>query len=220
MATETRLELQGHTHLSLAGIIVSNYVSRNTMAHDQVSAFLEQIYDTILKLAGGKQIPPDVEAILSHDQLGHIPGLSEHDVAQAAERVAASRAGRAQASGQYKTEEEIKASITPDGIISFLDNRAYKTMRRHLQTHNLTGEQYRERFGLPADYPLVAPNYSARRAALAKAQGLGSGKTSPPQVRAQSQAPELSKSPSARRRGTAPAEAEAPRSPRDRRPRA
>jgi predicted transcriptional regulator len=69
---------------------------------------------------------------------------------------------------------DIKKSVTPDALISFLDGKPYKTLKRHIGKHGLTVEQYRARFGLPVDYPLVAPNYSAKRSALAKSLGLGS----------------------------------------------
>lgn len=67
----------------------------------------------------------------------------------------------------------IKNSIKPDGIISMIDGRKYKTLKRHLGTYGLTPEQYRERYNLPDDYPMVAPEYSGRRSELAKKMGLG-----------------------------------------------
>jgi predicted transcriptional regulator len=68
----------------------------------------------------------------------------------------------------------IKKSITPDFLISLFDGKKYKSLKRHLRTsHNMTPEQYREYFGLPRDYPMVAPNYAAARSALAKTMGLG-----------------------------------------------
>lgn len=60
-----------------------------------------------------------------------------------------------------------------DGLVSFLDGKTYKTLKRHLTSHGLEPRAYRERFGLPADYPMVAPNYAAQRSALAKQIGLG-----------------------------------------------
>ncbi|KFC73049.1 Transcriptional regulator, MucR family [Bosea sp. LC85] len=68
----------------------------------------------------------------------------------------------------------IKKSVTPDAIICLEDGKAFKSLRRHLGTaYNLTPEQYRTKWGLPSDYPMVAPNYSEARAALARASGLG-----------------------------------------------
>ncbi|MEG9524960.1 MAG: MucR family transcriptional regulator [Hyphomicrobiales bacterium] len=68
---------------------------------------------------------------------------------------------------------EIRKSVRPDAIVSFIDGRSYKTLKRHLSAHGLDPRSYRERYSLPADYPMVAPNYAATRSALAKAIGLG-----------------------------------------------
>ena len=70
---------------------------------------------------------------------------------------------------------QIRKSITADAIVSFLDGKPYKTLKRHLTTHGLQPHTYRQRFGLPDDYPMVAPNYAAQRSALAKQIGLGRG---------------------------------------------
>ena len=66
-----------------------------------------------------------------------------------------------------------KSLSNPDHIISMIDGKSYKTLRRHLSTHGLTPEQYRERYSLKADYPMVAANYSESRRAMAKKIGLG-----------------------------------------------
>ncbi|MEM1284813.1 MAG: MucR family transcriptional regulator [Cohaesibacteraceae bacterium] len=67
-----------------------------------------------------------------------------------------------------------KKSITPDYLICLEDGKRFKSLKRHLKTHyDLTPEQYREKWGLPADYPMVAPNYAAARSRLAKEMGLG-----------------------------------------------
>lgn len=71
------------------------------------------------------------------------------------------------------TAAQIKKSIRPDGLVSFIDGKTYQTLKRHLNGHSLHPHSYRERFGLPADYPMTAPEYSARRSALAKTIGLG-----------------------------------------------
>ncbi len=68
---------------------------------------------------------------------------------------------------------QIRKSITPDAIVSFEDGKRYKTLRRHLSVKGLTPDQYREKWGLPKDYPMVAPGYSEARSKLAKALGLG-----------------------------------------------
>jgi predicted transcriptional regulator len=68
----------------------------------------------------------------------------------------------------------VKKSITPDYIICLEDGKKFKSLKRHLRTqYNITPEQYREKWGLPADYPMVAPNYAKARSDLAKEMGLG-----------------------------------------------
>ena len=68
----------------------------------------------------------------------------------------------------------VKKSITPDFIICLEDGKKLKMLKRHLNTsYGMSPEQYRERWGLPADYPMVAPNYAKRRSTLAKKIGLG-----------------------------------------------
>jgi predicted transcriptional regulator len=67
----------------------------------------------------------------------------------------------------------IRRSISPDFLICLDDGKRFKSLRRHLSGLGMTPEQYREKWNLPADYPMVAPNYAARRSALAKQIGLG-----------------------------------------------
>ena len=68
----------------------------------------------------------------------------------------------------------VKKSITPEYIVCLEDGKKFKSLKRHLRTHyDLSPEEYRDKWGLPADYPMVAPNYAAARSALAKKMGLG-----------------------------------------------
>jgi predicted transcriptional regulator len=68
----------------------------------------------------------------------------------------------------------VRKSITPENIICLLDGKRFKSLKRHLRSkYDLSPEQYRAMFDLPADYPMVAPNYAAERSALAKKIGLG-----------------------------------------------
>jgi predicted transcriptional regulator len=68
----------------------------------------------------------------------------------------------------------VKKSITPEYIVCLEDGKKFKSLKRHLRAqYNLTPEQYREKWGLAADYPMVAPNYAAARSRLAKQMGLG-----------------------------------------------
>jgi predicted transcriptional regulator len=68
----------------------------------------------------------------------------------------------------------VRKSISPDYLICLEDGKKFKSLKRHLRTHyDLSPEEYREKWGLAADYPMVAPNYSATRSRLAKDNGLG-----------------------------------------------
>jgi predicted transcriptional regulator len=67
----------------------------------------------------------------------------------------------------------IRKSVTPDFLISLEDGKKYKTLKRHLGKLGLTAEEYRAKWGLSADYPMVAPNYAAKRSELARSSGLG-----------------------------------------------
>ena len=79
----------------------------------------------------------------------------------------------------------IRRSITPDYIICLDDGKKFKSLKRHLRTqYDLTPEQYRERWGLPSDYPMVAPNYAKARSELAKEMGLGQQRRKRPSGRA------------------------------------
>ena len=89
-----------------------------------------------------------------------LTGVSRPEVAPAEETRSLSRA-------------EIRKSITDNGLVSFEDGRTYKTLKRHLSSRGLTIAAYREKWGLPADYPSTAPAYSAQRSEMARTLGLG-----------------------------------------------
>ena len=73
-----------------------------------------------------------------------------------------------------KPAVSIKKSITPDHLVCLEDGKKFKSLKRHLRTqYNMTPEQYRDKWGLPPDYPMVAPNYAQARSQLAKQMGLG-----------------------------------------------
>ncbi len=81
--------------------------------------------------------------------------------------------GDAEPETQPATKAQIRNSITPEHLTSFLDGKQYKSLKRHLGTHGHTPESYRAKFGLPADYPMVCSSYAAQRSELAKSTGLG-----------------------------------------------
>jgi predicted transcriptional regulator len=83
--------------------------------------------------------------------------------------------GRAEAPLEpAKPAVSVKKSMTPDYLVCLEDGKRFKSLKRHLRTqYNMTPEQYRDKWGLPADYPMVAPNYAVARSQLAKKMGLG-----------------------------------------------
>jgi predicted transcriptional regulator len=73
-----------------------------------------------------------------------------------------------------KPAVSVKKSVAPDYLVCLEDGKRFKSLKRHLRTqYNMTPEQYREKWGLPPDYPMVAPNYAVARSQLAKKMGLG-----------------------------------------------
>ncbi len=87
---------------------------------------------------------------------------------------ALSEVSTGQAEGRPTPAVSVRRSVTPEYIVCLEDGKKLKMLKRHLKTaYNMTPESYRERWGLPADYPMVAPNYARQRSALAKKIGLG-----------------------------------------------
>jgi len=77
-----------------------------------------------------------------------------------------------------KPAVSVKKSLTAEYIVCLEDGKKFKSLKRHLRSkYNMTPEQYREKWNLPADYPMVAPNYAVTRSALAKKMGLGQART-------------------------------------------
>jgi len=76
--------------------------------------------------------------------------------------------------GPLKGVVSIKDSLASDEhILSMLDGKPYKVLKRHIRSHGMDPDEYRRRFGLPSDYPMVAKNYSKRRSSMARDSGLG-----------------------------------------------
>ena len=97
-----------------------------------------------------------------------------HNVHSALGRLGGAPATIEDAAEPLKPAVSIRKSITDDYLISLENGRRFKSLKRHLMTsYNMTPQQYRERWGLPKEYPMVAPAYAASRSALAKNLGLG-----------------------------------------------
>lgn len=118
--------------------------ANNRVAPEDVPAFLRTIHATVSELSSGQSSESSSEET-SGAATEHAPAVSVR-----------------------------KSLASKDHIISMIDGKPYKTLRRHLATHGLTPEQYRERYNLKPDYPMVSENYSAARREMAKKIGLGS----------------------------------------------
>jgi predicted transcriptional regulator len=114
-----------------------------------------------------------VSAYVSNNTVpaGELPGLI-NQVHSALTRVSA---GNSEAPSEpLKPAVPVKRSIHPDFIVCLEDGKKFKSLKRHLRTqYSMTPEQYREKWSLPPDYPMVAPNYAEARSQLAKQMGLG-----------------------------------------------
>jgi predicted transcriptional regulator len=105
---------------------------------------------------------------------GDLPALI-HATFEALNKVGSPDATAPADTNAKATAAQIRKSITPDTLISFEDGKPYRTLKRHLTTMGLTVEAYKAKWGLPQDYPTVAPSYSEARSQMAKALGLGLG---------------------------------------------
>jgi len=139
-----------------------------------------QIFSPMAEMATLKELVAQVAAAYFSNvsvSAADIPGVMSAitDSLRAADDEAAAATAPA---GRPRTPEPdvIQRSITPDALISFEDGRPYKTLRRHLAARGLTPVEYRAKYGLPADYPMVAQNTSAARSQLARSIGLGGRK--------------------------------------------
>lgn len=135
-------------------------MSENTK--NQTTNFAELTGDIVSAYVSNNSVPT-----------AELPGLI-HQVYTALQALATGAAAASpEADVQKPTAAQIRKSLTPQGMVSFLDGRTYKTLKRHLTGHGLDPHTYRQRYGLSSDYPMVAPEYAARRSELAKSIGLG-----------------------------------------------
>lgn len=135
-------------------------MSDNT--ENQTIDFIDLASDIVCAYVSNNSIPLAELPNLIHSVHAALAGLASGAVQPAREDT-----------HEKPTAAQIRKSVMPDGIVSFLDGKTYKTMKRHLTGHGLDPHSYRQRFGLPADYPMVASSYAAQRSALAKSIGLG-----------------------------------------------
>ena len=121
----------------------------------------------------------DLQALTTQVVASHVANnsVAVADLPKLIQQVYDALAGLSSGAGARERSQpavSIKRSVTPEFIICLEDGKKLKMLKRHLKTsYGLTPDEYRQRWGLPADYPMVAPNYAAQRSALAKKFGLG-----------------------------------------------
>jgi predicted transcriptional regulator len=131
--------------LTLIANIAANYLRRNSVAVDQIGTVMSSVTDALEQVS--KKI-----ASTTTDEVEQLAAVEE----------------------KQRPAVPIKKSVQPEHIVCLEDGIHAKTLKRHLQSaHGLTPQQYREKWRLPKDYPMVAPAYSERRSKMAKALGLG-----------------------------------------------
>lgn len=148
--------------MSLTVALLSAYFANNTVPSSELPALVE---GTRRALLGDAPAPKEVPATPVVEDVAETPpatpAIEAEPKAVAAEPT-------------YKPAVSIEESLaSPDQILSLIDGNPYKALKRHLSTHGLTPAEYRARYDLPADYPLVAPSYSAARREVAMKLGLG-----------------------------------------------
>lgn len=114
------------------------------------------------------------EIVAAHVGNNSVPAAELPNLIQEVYRTLLSVGSSSVAAGRPKPAVPVKKSVFPDYIICLEDGKKLKMLKRHLKTaYNMTPEDYRERWSLGSDYPMVAPNYAKHRSALAKEIGLG-----------------------------------------------
>jgi predicted transcriptional regulator len=143
-----------------ARVRTTNLISRQEpkMEIADQQALLEHTSSIVAAYVGNNTIPKDHLSALITDIFSSLAGVS-----------------RAEPEPEKLTPAvPVKRSVQPDSIICLEDGKKFKSLKRHLMSHyNMTPEDYRQKWGLPADYPMVAPNYALARSTLAKQMGLG-----------------------------------------------
>lgn len=143
-----------HTLIPATAQVVAGYLQKNTVPADGLPVLIRLVHQALAQAAGSP-----------------LAGLAAPHAMDAAQPAPLAAADTAQPDAPRATP---KRTIYPDYIICLEDGRKLKTLKRHLRSaFALSPEQYREKWGLPADYPMVAPNYAEKRSALARDLGLG-----------------------------------------------
>jgi predicted transcriptional regulator len=168
VANSTELEA---AVIRTAGDVLVAYLSNNTVAPADLAGLVKGVRQALQPDAG----PQDIVASPSSENRS----APKTEPASRTEVVEVALGAHPVVARTLPTPEAIAASVQPNYLVSFEDGGQYRSLRRHLMAkHGLTPDQYRARWGLPADYPMVAPSYAAERSEVAKRIGLGRSRSS------------------------------------------
>lgn len=145
------MAMSENTLLAMTAQIVSAHLSNTSVPTRDLAGLIDEVFCKL------------------RDRAGEERGISAEP--RAARAVKADASSTAQESTDRMTSWE--ATVSPNALISLIDGKPYKTLKRHLARHGLTPEAYRKRFDLPLTYPMVAPALAEARSRLAKERGLG-----------------------------------------------
>jgi predicted transcriptional regulator len=150
--------------------IIVAHVSNNSMDSESLPDLIRRVHQSLIE-ALGTPIPGIAAEAAPGD------AAAETSLAKDASGASKERQAATASSSILNPAVPIAESVTPDHIICLEDGRPFKMMKRWLRaTYGMTPEQYRAKWSLPADYPMVAPNYARSKSVYAKAQGLGTEK--------------------------------------------
>lgn len=135
---------------------------------ENAANFIELASEITIAWLQNPNVKPDADDVPAFLQKMHatITGLGAEPAASAAPVV-------------YEPAAPVRSSVKPDHLVSLIDGKKYKTLKRHLAGHGLTPDDYRARYGLKSDYPMVAESYTAQRREIAEKLGLGRKRAAP-----------------------------------------
>ena len=141
--------------------IIAAYVNRNDLAAEDLTTLIEQVFSTVTGLGQPRK------EIVREQPVDACPNYLQSEAVKPPKLSFSLKAKR-------RPAVPIEKSVTPDYLISLMDGRHFKSLKRHLMAeYGMTPDDYRKTFGLQPDYPMVAPSYAVKRSELAKHIGLG-----------------------------------------------
>ncbi len=152
--------------------VVTAYLGSNQLAARDLPGLIQDVFNTLSGLGGSAEHDVEADSDTGNEAVAAIEVAPEPEAEE--EPQPAVESVTAAESDQLTPAVPIESSVTDDVIYCLESGRGFKTLKRHLSSkYGMTPDEYRRKWGLPEDYPMVAPNYSKRRSETAKKIGLG-----------------------------------------------